>query len=246
MTAQAGTRRSSRRTASIRSAAPCRQRPHASSFASGGPARLAGRGRYAQPQMEPSREALLDALARVIDPELRKPVTELDMVRALDVDGGDVHGHDRAHGRRLPAAQLVPGAGRARGRRRSRASTSVRLEFDVMTPDERAALTHEAARRPARADERSIQLDPRTRVIAVALGQGRRRQVVADREPRGRAVAARAPGRDPRRRHLRPLDPAHARHPPEAGARRQADRPAGRARPEADVDRLLPRRQRSR
>ena len=40
--------------------------------------------------MEPSREALLDALSRVIDPELRKPVTELDMVRALDVSGGDV------------------------------------------------------------------------------------------------------------------------------------------------------------
>ena len=35
--------------------------------------------------MEPSREALLDALSRVIDPELRKPVTELDMVRELDV-----------------------------------------------------------------------------------------------------------------------------------------------------------------
>ena len=30
--------------------------------------------------------------------------------------------HDRAHRRRLPAPELVPGAGRARGRRRSRAS----------------------------------------------------------------------------------------------------------------------------
>ena len=32
------------------------------------------------------------------------------------------HGHDRAHRRRLPAAQLVPGAGRARGRCGRRAS----------------------------------------------------------------------------------------------------------------------------
>ena len=30
------------------------------------------------------------ALANVIDPELRKPVTELDMVRAIEIDGGDV------------------------------------------------------------------------------------------------------------------------------------------------------------
>ena len=32
----------------------------------------------------------MKALERVIDPELRKPVTELDMVRAVDIDGGDV------------------------------------------------------------------------------------------------------------------------------------------------------------
>ena len=40
--------------------------------------------------MSPSREALLAALARVIDPELRRPVTELDMVRDVEIDGGDV------------------------------------------------------------------------------------------------------------------------------------------------------------
>ena len=68
--------------------------------------------------MEPSRDAILAALANVIDPELRKPVTELDMVRDVDDLGRRGHRHDRAHRRRLPAAQLVPGAGRARGRRR--------------------------------------------------------------------------------------------------------------------------------
>ena len=40
--------------------------------------------------MEPTREAVLDALSGVIDPELRKPVTELDMVRDVEIDGGHV------------------------------------------------------------------------------------------------------------------------------------------------------------
>ena len=53
--------------------------------------------------MSPDRDAILRALEHVIDPELRKPVTELDMVRELEIDGGAVSGHDRAHRRRLPA-----------------------------------------------------------------------------------------------------------------------------------------------
>ncbi len=38
--------------------------------------------------MEPDRSAILKALEQVIDPELRRPVTELDMVRDVEsVDG---------------------------------------------------------------------------------------------------------------------------------------------------------------
>ena len=37
--------------------------------------------------MEPSREQLIAALGNVIDPELKRPVTELDMVREVNVDG---------------------------------------------------------------------------------------------------------------------------------------------------------------
>ena len=40
--------------------------------------------------MEPSRDAIQEALGKVIDPELRRPVTELDMVRSVDVAGGEV------------------------------------------------------------------------------------------------------------------------------------------------------------
>ena len=40
--------------------------------------------------MEPSRDAVWQALGKVIDPELRRPVTELDMVREVRIDGGAV------------------------------------------------------------------------------------------------------------------------------------------------------------
>jgi ATP-binding protein involved in chromosome partitioning len=120
--------------------------------------------------MAPTREALLDALSRVIDPELRKPVTELDMVRSLDVDGGEVT---------VTIALTVVGCPLRNSFQEQVARevgsvdgvTSVRLEFDVMSPDERAALTTKLrGGRPS--DDRVIQLDPRTRVLAIASGKG--------------------------------------------------------------------------
>jgi ATP-binding protein involved in chromosome partitioning len=49
--------------------------------------------------------------------------------------------------------------------------SSVALEFDVMSPDERAALTKKLrGGRPD--DEQTIKLDPTTRVIAIASGKG--------------------------------------------------------------------------
>ena len=38
----------------------------------------------------PTRDDILAALGQVIDPELRKPVTELNMVRGIEIDGPDV------------------------------------------------------------------------------------------------------------------------------------------------------------
>src|SRR5437660_7971004 len=108
-------------------------------------------------------EAVREALSRVIDPELRKPVTELDMVRGIVVDGGDVT---------VTIALTVVGCPLRNSFQEQVAREvgavagvdSVRLEFDVMTPDERAALTTKLrGGRPA--DERKIQLDPATRVI---------------------------------------------------------------------------------
>src|ERR1700685_2027550 len=116
--------------------------------------------------MEPSRDAILAALSRVIDPELRKPVTELDMVRELVIEGGAVsvtialtvvgcplrQSFQDQVSRELGAVEGV---------------SSVSRGFDVMTPEERSALTSKLrGGRPAA--QGVIQLDPTTRVIAVA------------------------------------------------------------------------------
>ncbi len=120
--------------------------------------------------MAPDRDAILAALDDVIDPELKRPVTELDMVRDVVVhEGGQRRGDDRAHRRRVPAALVVRGAGAALGRRRSRGSAGVELHFGVMTPEEKAALsTRLRGGRP----EKTISLDAGTRVVAIASGKG--------------------------------------------------------------------------
>ncbi len=118
--------------------------------------------------MEPSREAILRALEGVIDPELRRPVTELDMVRGVEIDGGDVSVTIALTVAGCPLRSSfedqvqtvlrdVPGVARAR------------LAFDVMTPDEREALT--AKLRGGRPSA-GLSLDPRTRVLAVCSGKG--------------------------------------------------------------------------
>ena len=64
--------------------------------------------------MEPRREDVLAALERVIDPELGRPVTELDMVRDVRIEGGDV------------AVTISPAARFARASRARCATPSVR------------------------------------------------------------------------------------------------------------------------
>ena len=118
-----------------------------------------------------THEQIFAALANVIDPELRKPVTELDMVRGDRDRRRRRRRHDRADRRRLPAANSLPGAGRARGRRPRGRRARSRSTFDVMTPDERAALTTKL-RGGVRPTTRRSSSTPTTRVIAVASGKG--------------------------------------------------------------------------
>jgi ATP-binding protein involved in chromosome partitioning len=120
--------------------------------------------------MEPSRDAILHALDDVIDPELRRPVTELEMVRDVRIEGGDVT---------VVIALTVAGCPLrdsfqeqvARVLAPVEGISSVALEFDVMTPAERAALT-ERLRGGVTERSKGISLDRSTRVLAVASGKG--------------------------------------------------------------------------
>jgi ATP-binding protein involved in chromosome partitioning len=120
--------------------------------------------------VEPSRDQLTEALGHVIDPELKRPVTELDMVREVNVENGhvavtialtvvgcplrDSFEHQvREHVLPLPGVE------------------SVSLAFDVMSPEERAALTKKL-RGGVEPRSRGLSLDASTRVLAVASGKG--------------------------------------------------------------------------
>jgi ATP-binding protein involved in chromosome partitioning len=120
--------------------------------------------------MEPNRDEILEALKGVIDPELRRSVVELDMVRDVRIDGGDVvvtialtvAGCPlRSSFEEQVARALAPVAGVER----------VALDFDVMSPEEKAALS---TRLRGDVTERTqgISLDRSTRVIAIASGKG--------------------------------------------------------------------------
>jgi ATP-binding protein involved in chromosome partitioning len=120
--------------------------------------------------MQPTREQLTEALGRVIDPELKRPVTELDMVREVNVENGHVA---------VTIALTVVGCPlRDSFERQVREHVlplpgveSVALAFDVMSPDERAALTKKL-RGGVEPRSRGLSLDASTRVLAVASGKG--------------------------------------------------------------------------
>src|ERR1700678_4820151 len=116
--------------------------------------------------------AIRTALAKVIDPELRRPITELGMVKSIDVDrGGGVHvaiylttascpKKTEITDRVAQAVADVPGTG------------AVKVSLDVMNDDQRTEL-----RKQLRGDAREpvipfAQPSSLTRVYAVASGKG--------------------------------------------------------------------------
>jgi ATP-binding protein involved in chromosome partitioning len=116
----------------------------------------------------PTRDEILAALAHVIDPELRKPVTELDMVRDVQIEGANVA---------VTLALTVVGCPLRASFEDQVAHhvgtlpsvASVSLQFDVMSPAERAALTTKLR---GGAEPKGVQLPASTRVLAVASGKG--------------------------------------------------------------------------
>jgi ATP-binding protein involved in chromosome partitioning len=120
--------------------------------------------------MTPSRDEIVQALGNVIDPELRKPVTELDMVRDIRIEAGHVA---------VTIALTVPGCPlRASFEEQIDRAVAplagveaVSVDFDVMTPDERAALTTKL-RGGVEGRSKGVSVDRKTRVLAVASGKG--------------------------------------------------------------------------
>jgi ATP-binding protein involved in chromosome partitioning len=115
-------------------------------------------------------DEVLKALERVIDPELQRPVTELDMVRDVEIADGVVSLtivltiagcplRNSFEQQVEEALRDVPGV------------LGVALTFAVMTPEERQRLTTKL-RGSAPADDRTIRLGRETRVVAVASGKG--------------------------------------------------------------------------
>src|SRR3954463_15839755 len=120
--------------------------------------------------MEPSRDAILAALAGVIDPELQRPVTELDMVRDIEIADGVVS---------LTIVLTIAGCPlRASFERQVDEALSAvpgvrgfSLSFGVMTPEERQKLTT-LLRGGATERDTVVRLPRDCRVIAVASGKG--------------------------------------------------------------------------
>ncbi|WP_110588669.1 Mrp/NBP35 family ATP-binding protein [Microbacterium suaedae] len=116
----------------------------------------------------PLADRVREAVGRVTDPELRRPLSELDMVRDVTASGEDVHvaidltivgcpASDRIERDVRVAAESVAGEGRAT------------VELGVMTPEQRQALT-ERLRGPQKRNP--FGEGTLTRVIAVTSGKG--------------------------------------------------------------------------
>ena len=117
-----------------------------------------------------SESAVREALVHVIDPELRRSVVEIGMVGAIAIDGATVSVEIVLTTPGCPLKQnlesqvrthvgAVPGVER------------VAVAFGHMTDKQRAALRIQLhGDRPE--GEKTLSVDPRTRVIAVASGKG--------------------------------------------------------------------------
>jgi ATP-binding protein involved in chromosome partitioning len=116
-----------------------------------------------------SEAAIREALVGVIDPELRRSVVELDMVRAVDVRASHVD---------VTIALTVAGCpmkADLESQVRNRVGAvegveSVGVTFGVMTPEQRTALRQRL--HPGGDESKPLAISSRTRVLAVASGKG--------------------------------------------------------------------------
>ena len=114
-------------------------------------------------------ERVLASLARVIDPEIRRPITELDMVGGVSVVDGAATVGLKLTIVGCPAADTIE-----RDVREATLATdgvsSVRVDVTVMSREERAALTEKL--RGGRPKAMQFGPDTLTRIYAISSGKG--------------------------------------------------------------------------
>jgi len=118
-----------------------------------------------------AEQSIREALRAVIDPEIRRSVVELDMVRGVDVRGDHVD---------VTIALTVAGCpmkADLEGQVRQHVGSvdgvaTVGVAFNVMSPEERTALRQRLHPGGNGAEQKSISLSRRTRVVALASGKG--------------------------------------------------------------------------
>ncbi|MQA96367.1 MAG: P-loop NTPase [Streptosporangiales bacterium] len=120
----------------------------------------------------PSVEQVSAALATVIDPEIRRPITDLDMVKSIDVaDDGKVHVgiyltvagcplRDKITSDTTEAVSKLDGV------------TAVRVELDVMSEEQRKALQSKLRGGQVEREIPFARPNSLTKVYAVASGKG--------------------------------------------------------------------------
>ncbi|WP_232466129.1 MULTISPECIES: Mrp/NBP35 family ATP-binding protein [unclassified Diaminobutyricimonas] len=117
----------------------------------------------------PTADSIRTALGRVIDPEIRKPITELDMVRDIRVEAGHATVGVQLTIVGCPAADTIE-----RDVRAATAAvdgvTEVTVDVTVMTPAQRQALTEKL--RGGRSKTLQFGPDSLTSIYAVTSGKG--------------------------------------------------------------------------
>jgi ATP-binding protein involved in chromosome partitioning len=119
----------------------------------------------------PTLEQVQAALATVLDPEIRKPITELGMVAHVDVSGGDVTVHVLLTTQGCPLRERITTDVTA-AVRRVPGVTGVRVGLGVMSDEQREALRSSLR---GGVPEREVPFSrpgSLTRVYAVASGKG--------------------------------------------------------------------------
>lgn len=119
----------------------------------------------------PTKEQVMHILSGINDPELKKPLTELDMVRFVEVNGGNV---------KVGITLTVPGcplkekitSDVTNGVRLIPGVESVKIEFDVMNDEQRMRLRQKLGHATVEGRQPVSVVNFAKRFIAVSSGKG--------------------------------------------------------------------------